>query len=365
MIGAIFLVAGVAIGAGELGLPLALGRAGYFPAVVGVFVVYFCMLVSGVLTAELLVESRAGDLPSLFRRYMGVGGSLVFNVSYFVLAFCLLIAYWSGLSSLLGWHWLTMIVLGVAVHLGLRRGFGSLGKLTVALTGCLVLVFILFLLAGFSRSGHIFQSEAHWAHLPLGLPIILCSFGYHLVIPIACKQLDYEPSAIRVALLCGTLLPLAVTLAVLTMGFHLFPQEELVAAAKRGLPLFALLRSHGAPEPVFVLGRWFSILAIGTSLLGISMALYGALANIAPRQRNPGWIRDLIILAPLPIALSFPSIFLAILGVAGGIFANVTSGIIPVAPFLAGSRFRWGYLLLWSIFLGIMAIELAQIFHIL
>jgi amino acid permease len=132
-------------------------------------------------------------------------------------------------------------------------------------------------------------------------------------------------------------------------------------AAKLGLPMFALFRDHGAHELVFITGRCFSVLAIGTSLLGIAMAMNGALADI---HWNTKKFRELLVMVPLPIALICPHLFVTVLGIAGGIFGNIIAGIIPVMPFLDRQRFHAGYLVLWLIFMGILLAELAQTFHI-
>jgi tyrosine-specific transport protein len=357
---AALLIAGIAIGAGELGLPLALGGAGYYPAVAGVCLIYICTLVSGMLIARLVVESRHGDLPVLFLKYLGNGWATLFNVSYFTLAFCLLVAYWSGLLSLLGGYALVMCVLGIGVYIGLCYNCELLRKFCSLGTIALIISFLLLVAIGFCNSKHSFQSVSHWRLMAPGLPIILCSFGYHQIIPTICRQLDYQPSAIRRALLLGTFVPLAVTLLVLTLGFRIFSQNELMEAAKLGLPMFALFRNHGANELVFIIGRCFSILAIATSLLGIAMAMNGALADIRFRRMNTNKFRELLVMVPLPIALLCPHLFVTVLGIAGGIFGNIIAGIIPIMPFLTRQRFRPGYLLLWLIFVGILFTELAQ-----
>jgi tyrosine-specific transport protein len=361
---AALLIAGIAIGAGELGLPLALGRAGYYPAVVGVLLVYTCTLASGMLIVRLVIESGRDDLPSLFLKYLGKGWATFFNVSYFTLAFCLLVAYWSGLLSLLNGFRLTVCALGAVVYVGLRRNCEFLKRIGAWATVALIASFVALVVFGFCRSEHGFQPTSHWRFLPLGLPVILCSFGYHQIIPMVCRQLNYQSPAIRRALLLGTFLPLAVTLLVLTLGFRIFPQEELVEAAELGLPMFALFHNHSAHELVFLAGRCFSILAIITSLLGIAMAMNGALGDIRSCWWDTKKFRELLVLVPLPIALFCPHLFVAILGIAGGIFGNIIAGIIPIMPFLGRQRFRLGYFILWLVFMGILFAELAQTLHI-
>ncbi|MDR1413319.1 MAG: hypothetical protein LBI56_00005, partial [Puniceicoccales bacterium] len=135
----VFLIAGMAVGASVLGLPVALRRCGYWPALVGTLLIYLCTLASGVLLARLFVANHDNDLPTLFRRHLGRFGAALFNISYFTLAFCLLVAYWSCLNGIFRNLAPVVIAIGVLLYFGLRHGFELLGKLNGVLT--IVLIF--------------------------------------------------------------------------------------------------------------------------------------------------------------------------------------------------------------------------------
>jgi tyrosine-specific transport protein len=229
------------------------------------------------------------------------------------------------------------------------------------LTLALIVCFALLAAAGFSRPGLPICAAAHPAKLFRGLPILLCTFGYHQVIPIVCRRLAGDRRAIRWALLTGTAIPLIFAAVLFTLAFRLFPREELLRTARAGLPLFALLRERGTPEFVFQIGRCFSILAILTSILGLSMALHGAVGDLLRPWKKSFAVREMFVLIPLPIALTFPHLFLTVLGLCGGIFGNLIAGLLPTLPFLIGDRFRLRYLALWSVFWGILLIEVIQL----
>ncbi|MDR3117089.1 MAG: hypothetical protein LBT98_00720 [Puniceicoccales bacterium] len=359
------LIAGIAIGAGELGLPAAMAPAGYWPALLGTLLVYGATLASGLLTVQLFLKSDGGDLPSLFRRHLGRAGAAIFNGSYFTLALCLLVAYWSGLLGLIGrgsWGILAVAICGNALFLGLRGDRTALlGQCNAVFVWGLVGSFLLLLAAGLCHGGQPGPVFSNWAKFPRGLPVILCSFGYHQVIPLVCEQLRRDRRRIHLALALGTALPLFFAITLFTLAFRLFSQEELCRAAGAGLPLFALLRDRATPEFVFAVGRCFSILAIVTSLIALSLALRGAMGDVFAARKKLFAAREVLVLAPLPIALLFPHLFLSVLGLCGGIFGNLIAGILPLTPFLARGRFRLRYLLLWSFFVAILAIELFQL----
>ncbi|MDR1366316.1 MAG: hypothetical protein LBJ13_00160 [Puniceicoccales bacterium] len=357
---AIFLVAGITIGASELGLPVSLRHSGYLPAVVGMLGIYICMLASGILLARLFIRERQRDLPALFLKYLGKPGAILFNVSYFSLAFCLLVAYWSGLQGIFR-NLLVVIAIGILVFYCLRQNFKLLYKLNTILTVGLVICFILLVTASLKPSHASLFHFADWSQLPRSLPFILCSFGYHQVIPMVCQQLDYKTRSINRALFVGTLIPLVFNIIILTVGFRLFSIDELSKAARLGVPVFVLLREHFNANLFLYVGQGFSFFAIITSLLGVSMAMHGALHDIFNgRKILKQWI-EILILIPLFIAMIKPQLFFTVLGIAGGIFGNLMAGLLPVTPFLRTGYFR--YLVLWSIFLAVFVLECVNLYN--
>jgi tyrosine-specific transport protein len=358
--GAVFLIAGTSIGASELGLPVVLRFAGYLPAVVGMLFIYVCMLVSGILLSRLFVANREHDLPTLFQKYLGNVGATLFNISYFALAFCLLIAYWSGLSGVAGsfpFGFALIAIASILTYYGLRRNLEFLCAINFVLTGGLILSFIFITFASL-RGGEIsLMRSMCWSQLPKSLPIILCSYGYHQVVPMICRQLDYNVKSINRALFIGTLFPLIFNIVITTIGFRLFSIEELSRAAELGLPVFVLLKQHFNSIFFMHAGRCFSLFAMATSLLGVSMATRGALLDIFRGRKLLEQSVELLIMLPLFIALVNPRLFFAILGIAGGIFGNFIAGLLPVSIFLKSSYFRFRYLLLWCVFAAIFAIE--------
>jgi tyrosine-specific transport protein len=202
---AVALIAGMSIGASELGLPVVLRFSGYLPAVVGMFAMYICMLASGILLSRLFMAERERDLPALFHKYLGKGGALLFNTSYFALAFCLLVAYWSGLHGILrnlNVGLPATIMIGILVYYGLRSNLKFLCGTNFALTIGLIISFILIVVASLRGKGLSLLSSTCWSQLPKSLPIILCSYGYHQVIPMVCEQLGHDARSINRALLC-------------------------------------------------------------------------------------------------------------------------------------------------------------------
>jgi tyrosine-specific transport protein len=355
--GPIFLVAGMAIGAGVLGLPLGLYPSGYVPALFGTLVVYLCVLASGILMARLFIADHDSDLPSLFRRHLGKFGAVAFNVSYFTLAFCLLVAYWNYISGV--FHNITplIIVIGVLFYYCLCHRFEFLEKLNGMLTVGLIISFIVMVVSSFCCEKLPLFKFANWRKLPMALPVILCSFGYHQVVPMVCRRLNYDIRSISKALAIGAAIPLAINALILTVAFRVFTFDELARAAADNGNMFSLLMGRVQSAGLAYSGQLFGIFAVTTSMLGVSMAMKGALRDVLEAEKFPQKMVEVLILIPLVMAIMKPHLFITVLGVAGGIFGNLIAGLLPVAPFLSPKRFRLRYLVLWSVFAYIFIAE--------
>jgi tyrosine-specific transport protein len=177
-----------------------------------------------------------------------------------------------------------------------------------------------------------------------------------------CQQLDYNVRIINRALLIGTLIPLIFNITILTVGFRLFSQDELAEAARLGVPVFVLLKEHFNSNFFLHVGQCFSFFAIITSLIGVSMAMHGALHDLLNGQKISK-LTEIFILIPLLIALIWPQLFFIVLGIVGGIFGNLMAGLLPVMPFLKPGFFRFRYLILWLVFLSIFILECANLYY--
>jgi amino acid permease len=117
------------------------------------------------------------------------------------------------------------------------------------------------------------------------------------------------------------------------------------------------LTAQGSSDLFARAAQAFSFLAIATSMIGISMAMKGALYDVWGEWKILRRSVEVLIVLPIVPAIFKPQLFFTILGLAGGIFGNLIAGILPLTPFLGAKRFRVGYLLLWLTFIGIFTIE--------
>ncbi len=129
------LIAGTAIGAGMLGIPLLTARAGFWPAVAITLLVWIFMACTGLLYLEASLWMQDGaNVLSMSRRFLGKWGKWISGAVYVFLYYCLMVAYFAAgapifsffLQSVLGFA-----PLGIESYLSYGLLFGGIVALGV------------------------------------------------------------------------------------------------------------------------------------------------------------------------------------------------------------------------------------------
>lgn len=211
----ILLIGGTSIGAGTLGLPVKAGLAGMLPSVAAMAAIWGLMLVPAWILSIEIIRSQplVSDLPTLFQHKLGNVGKWVAVIGYPIIFYGILVSYLEGASSILfsltplpltksTWTVVFFLVVTGIIILGMesvRKG----NTLAMMIMG----IPFIFLLLQTSRSVHPqYFAYADWHFVPSAIPIILCTFGFHVIIPSACRSLGWQFRRCWRALLIGTFL---------------------------------------------------------------------------------------------------------------------------------------------------------------
>jgi tyrosine-specific transport protein len=381
---AVFLTTGTMIGVGMLAVPVLLGLTGFWPGLLTMICVALLAWTAGYALAERIMDRRnpEGDLDSLYRADLGAWTRWVTVPGYLLLFYSLLITYITGaadtLTGLVPFHlpdkgW-------IIIFFGTASLFTVFGR-TVLLrwNGLIVISMVLaFVVMVCISSDHInTENLAHhkWRITPLVLPVLCCAFAYHNIIPIVCRELNWQRRAVHTALSLGLLLAvamLAIWLLVVVGSLPLANTPDLpslTTAYSSGnpatVPLAKLLSSH----MITAAGLVFSLLAILSSYLGVGTALSSFLCDLAPflhTERHPARVFAITYFLPLMLAVIYPGIFLSMVGLVGGLGMILLFGILPIIAFMRQRTRRHPLLtmvmiLVFLAFLAIFVIELAKV----
>ncbi len=210
-------------------------------------------------------------------------------------------------------------------------------------------------------------SFTNWGFLPSALPIIVTTFCFQNIIPTVAKSLNHKKKPIFLALLIGTLIPLAMNAIWILDVSGALPVKgagsyNLLHAFHHGQPAIVPLAGMLHSKTVTLAGMFFSILALITSYVAVNVALAGFLADLlrdTPLGKNQNATKLLAAIPPLAVAIIYPELFLTALDVVGGLAIVLLFGILP--GFVLLKKYRhvsylkyaagWGIIILFASFL--------------
>lgn len=342
--GGILLVAGTAIGAGMLALPVVTAEGGFWPSL-GVYALcWLFMTCTGLLLLELCLRLPPdANLVSMAGAYLGRFGKAFAWVLYLFLFYCLSIAYVSGGGGLLlGWLGMPLPAwAGSLLFVALFAPFVYFGARAVDRINWLLMTGLVLSYLGFLALGvrHVSAANLQVSSWPLSLkalPVIFTAFSYQGVIPTLSTYMKRDAKRLRIAIVAGTSLAFLIYILweLLILGIVPLEGERGLAQAMRDqISAVEPLKSHLGLGVVYALGQSFAFFAITTSFIGVTLGLMDFLAD-GLRMPKLGlrrlFLAALTFLPPLAIALTYPKIFLKALGLAGGIGCALLLGFLPV-----------------------------------
>jgi tyrosine-specific transport protein len=348
LIGGILLVAGTTIGAGMLALPIVTGFAGFWPSM-ALFIIYWLYMT---FTAFLMLEvnlwmEEHTNLITMARRTLGRGGKIVSWIIYLFLLYTLTTAYLAGggpiliemFESATGWQlpaWTNpfplLILFGFFVYQG-ARSVDYVNRLLMLGLAISYVCMVIFL------APHVqgpLLAHTHWDAVWIAVSIVSTSFGFHIIIPTLTDYLHRDVKQLRLVLIIGSLIPLIVYISweLLTLGIiPLQGPSGLAEGFQNGLDGATLLGMYLGKTELSFLARLFSLFAIVTSFLGVSLSLRDFLADglkIQKTTRGRLILYLLTFVPPLVITLADPRAFLNALEYAGAFGVVTLLGLLPV-----------------------------------
>ncbi|MCB1109582.1 MAG: tyrosine transporter, partial [Chlamydiia bacterium] len=343
-IGGALLVAGTAIGAGMLALPVVTGMGGFLPATVIFLICWIFSACTGLLLLEIcLWMPNDANLISMAHHLLGPIGKGVAWILYIFLFYCLTIAYVDGgggfVVALFGGkipHLLGLIIFSAVFGFCVYLGTAVVDRINFILMIGLGLSFFVFVVLGFTEVKFEYLTRVKWAPAFLALPVMFTSFSYQGIVPSLTTYLERHPKMVRFAILVGTSLPFIgyILWEYLILGIvPALGPDGLQQAEALGQTAVGPLRKIFPDSPIYLTGQFFSAFALTTSFLGVTLGLLDFLSD-GLRIAKVGWKKVLlcaiIYIPPIIIVTVNPGIFLKALGYAGGIGCALLLGLLPI-----------------------------------
>lgn len=286
--GAVLLIAGTTIGAGMLALPVTTAFIGFVPSLLIFMITWGVMLASAFFFLDVnLVTKGEPNLISMIHKTLGPWGKAIGWVTYLLLLYSLTAAYIAASSSLLlsalssflpfsipGWvaPFILPSVFGAFIYLG-TLGVDIVNRFLMIGKGLAIFLLISFLPSHIEGS---FLLRADFKPLVMTVPVIVTSFGYHIIIPTLTTYMAHDKKKLRLALLTGSLIALILYLLWEAMILGTIPlggTNGLIKAWKAGTSATAPLTKMFANPWIQLGAHFFPFFAIITSFLGVTLSL--------------------------------------------------------------------------------------------
>jgi amino acid permease len=323
---AVFMITGVTIGAGILGLPYAISRVGLGIGIVSIVGLGVIMLLLNLMLGEVVAKTKEPlQIPGLARKYLGQWAEYLLLFLIVSGSYGSLLAYMIGegetISQLLGgsplwWSVMFWIVVGTVVWKGLEAA-----KRTQKIIGAAVIGLIIILSFFIVPRGTVANiSYSNWSQLFFPFGVILFALHGAPAVAEAEALLPGQPKKFRQALIIGTLIPIAV--------YVLFSAAVVSVTGLHTTEVATLGLGKVFGRGVVVGSSVFAMLAMGTAFVGLGIALK---QTFTWDLKFPQWLATLLTLGvPLILFLAGMRSFIAILNIVGGVFISLEA-ILAIA----------------------------------
>jgi len=357
VLGGILLISGSCIGAGMLANPVIMGLGGFFPSLSMMLLAWAFMSFTGLLIVEINGWfTKRVNIISMAEHGLGKFGRILSWFLYLFLFYSLLVGYIAVcgsmlsnlLESILSIHlsdWVFSLVFvgffGSFVYLGTKAVDGINRLLMVGL----ITSFFLMVSPGLFKIAPSYLLYADKSYLIASLPILIVSFGFHNMIPTLTHYLDNDLKKMRIVVIVGSFLALAVYLLwnILVLGIVPVTGENgLLQLYSEGKSATEGLKIELQSGWVSLFAQSFGFFAIVTSFVAQALALVHFIGDglkvSVPKSKS--YLLFLALTPPTAFALLYPNIFYSALSFAGGICAVILFGLFPALIAYKGRYFE-------------------------
>ncbi|MCT4626681.1 aromatic amino acid transport family protein [Halodesulfovibrio sp.] len=334
---AVCVVAGTTIGAGMLGLPMAIGFLGFKVSMVLLLVMWALAFYTSLLLLEVNLQVGTGlNVNMMVKKVLGRWGQIIAVVCLGFLLYAVLVAYVTAMGGI------------IASALGVNGDAFSTGACSVGFTVVMAVIMFcgtnaiirfnsLFFLSMLGAMAIAFATLSttvdvnvlvnvapDYSYLIGAVPVLFASFSFHFCIPSITSVVGTDTRQLVRIMFWGTLLPLLCYMVWLFLSLGSVPMDQIVNMSGS---VDALIKSmcNGSVVIQTILSI-FAAFALITSFFGVALSLFDLMAETL-RRTNSAKDRigtTLIVFVPVLVAaLLAPGGFIAALAHAGAALAVI------------------------------------------
>ena len=349
--GSTLIIAGTAVGAGMLAMPLTSAQMGFGMTFLLLSTLWVLLTFTALLYAEVHQYSpNDAGIAGITEQYFGLTGKLIVNFILLFFMYAVLTAYITGSGDLL-FNLIPKsldldpekarkiaalsfaIIFGIIVTIGIALS-DITNRLFFGLKVLSFIVLLYFLFGKFSISNLQYPPTNNLL-LFSALPIFFMTFGFHICTPTINEYLQGDNQKLRLACIFGST-GIFIIYIIWQLATHgVLQQSELVAILNQDPSLNGLIHAFEVTtgsKTISEIVRVFSVLALTTSYIGVSLGLSNAVKDLLSHfnmRKNNLMIGAITFIPPIIVGFTYPNIFLSSFSFAGVIFAFI-GVILPV-----------------------------------
>jgi len=320
---AVATLVGTVIGAGILGIPYIVAKAGFWTGIINILVLGFISMILYLYLGEVALRTKGfHQLPGYAEKYLGKSGKILMTLAMLFGVYGALIAYTIGegqaLAAIFGGNpmFYSLIFFGIAaiiIHAGLKNVAKSELIMLPFIIGIIILISILSI--KFVNLSNLTQFRLSSIFIPYG--IVLFAFLGPTAIPEMEMELVKNSKYMKKAIIIGMLIPMVIYLL---FSFFVVGVSGTAITEVGTIGLGNLIGPH-----MVLIGNLFAVITLATSFLAIGLALQQMYRIDYKLNKNIAWL--LTISIPLLIVIGNITTFakaLEISGIiAGGLFGTL------------------------------------------
>lgn len=363
---AVFMITGMTIGAGILGLPYVVAQIGLIPGLICIFFLGIAMLCLNLMIGEVAVRTKENlQLPGFAGKYLGPWAKRVLSVTIIFSGFGALLAYIIGegqaLAALFGgnplWWSIFFWSIGSLIIWGGLHSVKKAEKILSLAVMAIIVVLSLYLFPWINKV-NFYYVDLTKILLPYG--VILFALHAAPAVAEAHALLPGSQKHFRKALIIGTLIPIFI--------YMLFVLAVVGVSGKMITEVATVGLGEIFGKEVLVAANLFAILAMGAAFMGLGMALKQIFVW---DYKFPKWTADYFVMAiPLLLFLIGFRSFITVLNAVGGIFIGIEAIFMVLIFWQARKKgevdaHRYGSRHFWLLVLPVFAVfTFATVFSI-
>lgn len=360
LLGGTMLVAGTAIGAGMLGLPMISAGMWFYWSTALLVISWFMMLRSSQALLEVNLHFQPGDsFHTLTRQLLSPFWTTLNGLSVAFVLYTLVYAYVSGGGSVVQQallpimtfpppRFFTSLLFALLLAACIWWSSKAVDRMASVFMGGMVITFIISLsgmlghlqpIVLFDRGG----GGGKYIFIWCAVSTYLTSFCFHASVPSLIKYLGKNGKMINRCLIGGTFLAFACYFLWILAADGIIPRVQYKIIISEGANVGNLLEAADGSLGMGLIMRClelFSLLAVATSFLGAGLGLFDYMADLCNfDDSRMGRTKTMLVtlLPPMICGLIWPDGFLPAIGWAG-LAAAIWSVIVPALMLRAGRR---------------------------